>query len=77
MLEENSIPCDVQSTAIQRALDAELSQRGVWVLDQHTQGHHIQWLHRLQARCMAPVPWAWGRTGGPGTATCAGRKGDS
>lgn len=75
MLEENPISCDVQSTSIQRALDVELSQRGVWVLNQHTQGHHVQWLHRLQAGYTTTLPWARGRTGGPGTATCAGRKG--
>lgn len=75
VLKENPIPCDVQSTSIQRAFDAELSQCGVWVLDKQTQGHRVQRLHRLQACCTAPFPRAQGRTGGPGTATCAGEKG--
>lgn len=47
MLEEDPIPGDVQSAPIQCALNAELSQCGVWVLDKQTQGHHVQWLHRL------------------------------
>lgn len=75
MLKEDPVPCDVQSTAVQRALDAELSQCGVWVLDKQTQGHHVQRLHRLQACCTDPLPRAWGRTRGPGTATCAGENG--
>lgn len=75
MLKENPIPCDVQSTSIQRAFDAELSQCRVWVLDKQTQGHHVQRLHRLQACCTASLPRAWRRTGGPGTATCASENG--
>lgn len=75
MLEENPVSRDVQSASVQRAFNAELSQCGVWVLDEQTQRHHVQWLHGRQAHCAAPLPWARGRTGGPGTATCARRKG--
>lgn len=75
MLKEDPVPRDVQSTAVQRALDAELSQCRVWVLDKQTQRHHVQRLHRLLDCCTAPLPRAWGRTRGPGTATCAGENG--
>lgn len=75
MLEEDPIPCDVQSASIQCALNAKLSQGRVWVLDQKTQCHHVQWFHRLQTSCTAPLSRAWRRTGGPGTATCVREKG--
>lgn len=47
MLEEDPVPCDVQSASIQCALNAELTQCGVWVLHEQTQGHYVQWLHGL------------------------------
>lgn len=47
MLERGPRSGDVQSTPVQCALDAELSQCRVWVLDKQTQGHHVQWLHGL------------------------------
>lgn len=75
MLEEDPVPCDVQSASIQCALNAELTQCGVWVLHEQTQGHYVQWLHGLQACSTAHLPRTRGRTGGPGTATCGGEKG--
>lgn len=75
MLEEDPIPCDVQSASIQCALNAKLSQCRVWILDQKAQCHHVQWFHRLQTSCTAPLSRAWRRTGGPGTTTCVRERG--
>lgn len=75
VLEEDTIPCDVQSASIQSALNAKLSQGRVWVLDQQAQSHHVQWFHRFHTGCSDPLSRAWRRTRGPGTATCVGEKG--